>query len=438
MCSGDDGEHYYYYLYNVSNPAEFLQGDEKPMVTEIGPFGYGRYWRKYDVEFSKREAVNYKTYFFDKRLTTEACKTGMENMEHPEPKNCVDPNTKVTTFNVAFANVMHQLTPEKLASMYGTQAITAIMGKTVNSIVHTIKEMVLPNVMNLYFESYRQQSAIHSLYSGYAIAVISGGNDVLAFIEGLNNASAIGKDVSPFDAIQSWFSSNGLGSISTVFQDPATLETLFNPFDTFSPFNDTGYLLWKTATETAVAKQTLVNRCQQDSTQNCDARIDAIRGWMFSSDGWGGSLMAKERMYAEFVLGDNTFRCDGIHLCDWNLAPYMEYEGSPSPPISFEVFNSLYLTGNKISLLDERSYEIWKKVGKYCDNPSLTCPVFQENVDSFQEVLTEFITLDNATSNGTTSNGTAYYTSQICGIQNYVRNLYRNPLYVNRMYENLF
>jgi len=60
--SGAPEEYYSYYLWNLTNPKEYLSGDV-PIYDEIGPFVFRAYKTKYDIEFNNDNTeVTYKEF----------------------------------------------------------------------------------------------------------------------------------------------------------------------------------------------------------------------------------------------------------------------------------------------------------------------------------------------------------------------------------------
>ncbi|OXA43801.1 lysosome membrane protein 2 [Folsomia candida] len=53
------GNHIFYYMYNITNPDEFEAGLEKPMFQEIGPYCFKETRRKYDVKKISESAMSY-------------------------------------------------------------------------------------------------------------------------------------------------------------------------------------------------------------------------------------------------------------------------------------------------------------------------------------------------------------------------------------------
>ena len=79
----EEGVAMYYYIYNLTNPREFVRGEAKPHVTEVGPFGYTQIRRRYDVEFVTDDVVSFKSFTFHRRLSSRACTSGLELLGHP-------------------------------------------------------------------------------------------------------------------------------------------------------------------------------------------------------------------------------------------------------------------------------------------------------------------------------------------------------------------
>ncbi|MFX0180497.1 MAG: hypothetical protein ACFE78_09910 [Candidatus Hodarchaeota archaeon] len=65
-----------FYMWNLSNPAQFLMG-KKPILEEIGPYVFREYTTKYDVSYSaKLDEVTYKqypTYRFQPDMSAPSC-----------------------------------------------------------------------------------------------------------------------------------------------------------------------------------------------------------------------------------------------------------------------------------------------------------------------------------------------------------------------------
>jgi len=75
MCPGSVQSHYY--LWNITNPHEYLEGSQAPELQEVGPFVYNSYEKVYNASFSTNKTmVNYDyTYFWDYSAqdSCEAC-----------------------------------------------------------------------------------------------------------------------------------------------------------------------------------------------------------------------------------------------------------------------------------------------------------------------------------------------------------------------------
>ena len=65
MCPGSVQAKYF--LWNITNPNEYLQGSQAPKLEEIGPFAYNTYEKVYNAQFSENKTlVDYEyTYFFN-------------------------------------------------------------------------------------------------------------------------------------------------------------------------------------------------------------------------------------------------------------------------------------------------------------------------------------------------------------------------------------
>ena len=96
MCPGSVKAKYF--LWNITNANEYLQGSEPPHLEEVGPFVYNSYEKVYNAQFSlNKTMVNYDYTYFWNFSTPDSCKT----CQSPE-------DMQIYTVNSAYLQVLNQ------------------------------------------------------------------------------------------------------------------------------------------------------------------------------------------------------------------------------------------------------------------------------------------------------------------------------------------
>ena len=108
-----------YFLWNITNPHEYLAGSQAPVLEEVGPYYYKNYQKNYNVEFSRNKTmVDFDYVYFWDYVQSESCEA-CQNMDAP-----------IYTVNSAYLQVL---------SMGGGSETAVMMG-------------FLPNIMDGIFQ----------------------------------------------------------------------------------------------------------------------------------------------------------------------------------------------------------------------------------------------------------------------------------------------
>ena len=94
MCPGSVQARYF--LWNITNPHEYLDGTQAPRLEEVGPFYYNTWEKVYNASFSENKTVvNYDYTYFWEYAPEDSCQ-GCENLE----------DLTIYTANSAYLQVM--------------------------------------------------------------------------------------------------------------------------------------------------------------------------------------------------------------------------------------------------------------------------------------------------------------------------------------------
>ena len=96
MCPGSVQARYF--LWNITNPNEYLQGSQPPELEEVGPFTYTSYEKVYNASFSRNKTmVDYDYTYFWEFSAQDSCEA------------CQDPaSSPLYTVNSAYLQVLNQ------------------------------------------------------------------------------------------------------------------------------------------------------------------------------------------------------------------------------------------------------------------------------------------------------------------------------------------
>ena len=417
----EEGGKLLYYLYNVSNPKEFLTGAEKPHVTEVGPFGYAQIGRRYDVEFETEEVMKFKMYSFSKRLQPNSCLIAQERVGHPDPHRCLEPNTTVTVINMLFGLAMESVTGTTFLAAYGPFLVSSYVGMHLRTIVSEAMYLTLPNFLPYYHERFQKTIAASRFLKQLK-------DDTTETVAELNTATD--SLASPLYGISRYFLSIGKSAATKAFATDAKLTEFYDENGVSSPLNKVGFVDWYNTTEES--NSTLIDWCQADGSTDCEDRIAGIRTWLFET--LSDHTENQKLMHHEFVTGNNTFACDLNTTCDWNMYPSMIYEDEPAPAISQGVYKAMFTADSSdFALTNKNSYQLFAVAREYCIEPTVSCDESQQLRDIYRRLFDGIVAIDypstspdeiyaNATLN-------AYYLKQICGMSKYYATIHQNKFF---------
>ena len=408
--TGPGSSYKFYHLYNVTNPAAFINGDEKPNVVEVGPFGFFSFRFLYDVVFEEDHIITYKSYSYSKKLSQAGCFHGQEIIGHPEPKECMDLNTTVTILNQGYAHLMGAVPPETFTIAAGPTIALSILYRTADVLSQNMKAYVLSPS---YIGMHGRFMAMHAKKAYKAAFDTAAGSDFSTVVSDLNSMNALTNSLSPLGTMVDIMSTT---SVTHVFATDTLLEDFFTPAKDFSPFSSTGFETWIQAAEGNDHYKLLVEFCEADGTTDCGERILAIKSYIFEVV-WMIDPDTATNAYNDYVTNDNTFPCDGVNMCDWNLTPYM----TPYPAISFNTYFGALFSFNPDSAasLMSQNLDTWRATRVYCENPNPTCVEALPYATAFNAIFAEFVTWNEADAVevvfADTVKRTKYY-NEICSI----------------------
>lgn len=445
----DDGSQSYYYVYNLTNPKDFLENGARPHVTEVGPFGYARLSRKYDLKFTKVDVVSFKTFSFDKRIQPISCLEGQELIGHPDPKMCMDPMTEMTIFNSGFSQTMRSVDLGYLLSIFGAQAIQQIYISTNKMIINNLSANVLPTLYKAYYRRFIANSAVRIAEGSFDTEMTVTLNITLMEIATLlnNDITAANHVNSPFSKILQSLTTDGK-TTDHVFKTDAQMTTFLNQSDSFSPFSEVGHFTWYAATYDQARHAFLVSKCEVDGTTECASRVSSILVWLYSStSGWSSKPATISRAHRDYVFGPTPFRCDGFNICYWKQ---QHFNGRGFFSISANTMVTLFSEADSpISFMHSKNYQLWRNVYKKCIGiPALMCKEVQPYKDAYGVALTEFVAVNEQASlisemktNSTFADEISQkYEGQICSVAKmnfYHSGDFRNPFFRRKISENL-
>lgn len=431
METGDqEMVHNFFYIYNVSNPKDFITGTENPKLDEIGPFGYGIVSRRYNITF-EQDLVSFSNYWFAVPLSTETCKTDLTQMEHPEPMECLDPTTTtVTTLNPSFAGALHDQDPNVVFATIGAKVIEGYIDGFHQFLGHGLAVNSMGSITNMQKTLYASKFGVDMVYGAFESVKAANGNSHNNAVLILNNATlitdhGIGSE-SPLAWINGLFASLSIAQTDHVFADPALLSQFFNASSTFSPFNPLGLSLWANGFQAGVQSQ-LAGVCATTSTTNCLERIQAIYSWIMT---FAQSSTAREAQYNDFVTQENSFACLFLSPCDWNLKTHLKYNGQDADPPSQALYENVFDPSSPISLLTPGGNAMWGAVDKYCQNPTMNCTESANIRNAYLSVLNMVATLDSSSLAAVQADPalSASYLGQLCSVAKYSDHLLRSPI----------
>lgn len=436
----EDG-HEYYYIYNVTNPKAFVDGTEKPNVTEVGPFGFATLGRKYNVAFPGDNTVSYKQYSFRIELEPQACKQGQTMSGHPNPQACLDPNEIVTTLNPAFAARLERDTPNSFFAHNTAQVMDKLLSPVFDVVIPLFEQVSMPFMFQSLHVDYSLK--IGTIYARQKFDEVQNdifGGDLDETVKALNDETAIqelsitatyGPYASPIPTMNYYFQIYGMSPSDHAFSDQM-MKNLYNTSHPLSFLNPDGFVTWARLSQHPV----LIAACESDGTQDCAMRVGGMHYWLRSC---AATTTGKELQYNDFVSNapPESFSCFLLENCGFHIFPHLVYQGEPSPMISQAVYEKLFQTPsvsvpNYITLFSETGIAFWRTTYKYCIDPNLICAEAIMYQNTFVTVMNEFITADepSATLTDIMSDSSKYanYQAKVCGVANYVRHMVTQPI----------
>lgn len=416
----EEGTPELYYLYNLTNPKDFINGQEKPNLEEVGPFGYSRILIKDNIQLLDDGKVSFTQYSLRKPLSASYCRTIQTEIGHSDPSDCLDPSVQVISLNKPYTAVLNQVNPNTITAIYGSFTARKFLTDTVDVVTQYVADPGVGFVLTEYQSDFRKSTGVNELKTAFDAAVTADG-DRDNVITTLN--SAADDTSSPYYGISRHFTDIGKAATSA-FDTDATLSSFFDPTHDSSPFSATGYSRWRKSNETT-EKNLLMSFCSADGTTDCEDRVPAIHDWLFET--WADRTETATRMYNDFVSVNNTVACEDT--CVWNLFPFME---NHTAAITRDVYDTLFVNEtNDLTFLRSENIKRWRDVAEFCKNKDLTCTEFTSVYQTaYWTVFDAMIALDHPSKDRAAAVATdqlpEQYQSQICSLATYIKTLYRN------------
>lgn len=205
----DDDELYTIYVFSITNAKDVLQVGAKPIVAEMGPYGYKKNTFKYDISFDNidQSTITYKEYTLLQPMTTikelETCtrifyamerdKTSSSNICELNKCNCKSHEQILTILNPLFLKLLHEDTSEEIIGRLSSEVFTHIKYLLSENFINAIKSYLVPFAYREIgeFRQLVQLSKILNTGFNYMLNLHLSYDDIDTIAKGINGAAIV-------------------------------------------------------------------------------------------------------------------------------------------------------------------------------------------------------------------------------------------------------